>query len=115
MALRAEKKSCGEVPMNESIGVDKDGNQIMLSDILGTPAEAVINEVETNLSISKLYNALCDVLNNREKLIVELRYGLYNGQCKTQREIAALLGISRSYVSRIEKNALRKLSMAMEL
>lgn len=109
MSIRAEKKSRSEVSLQDPIGVDKEGNEISLIDILGTESDEVSDEVEMRMQIKKLYHKINSVLKNREKLIIELRYGLNNGGSKTQREIAKILGISRSYVSRIEKKALNKL------
>lgn len=109
MTIRSDKKFKAEVSLQEPIGVDKEGNEISLFDILGTDVDDVIDEVHLKLQINKLYNAVNDVLKDREKTIIELRYGLADGACKTQREIAKLLGISRSYVSRIEKRAIDKL------
>ena len=114
MSVRAERKSCGEVPIHESIGMDKDGNSIMLMDILGTSPHLVDDQVLHNLAVKKLYDALSSALSPRERCIIELRYGLTTGREKTQREIASLLGISRSYVSRLEKKAIAALNAAME-
>nr|WP_279432569.1 sigma-70 family RNA polymerase sigma factor [Tissierella praeacuta] len=72
-----------------------------------------MDEVDLKLQIKKLYTAINQVLKDREKAIIELRYGLIDGSCKTQREIASMLGISRSYVSRIETRALGKLNKAL--
>jgi RNA polymerase sporulation-specific sigma factor len=81
-----------------------------LLDILGTENDTVLDEVEKKLQTGKLYKIMDKVLKNREKIILELRYGLSNGTIKTQREIAQMLGITRSYVSRIEKRAIKMLS-----
>ncbi|WP_330390358.1 sigma-70 family RNA polymerase sigma factor [Paramaledivibacter caminithermalis] len=112
MTIRAGKKTKNEVSIQEPIGIDKEGNEISLMDILGTDCDSVIDEVELKMQIKKLYNKMSKVLKKREKIVIELRYGLANGGCKTQKEIAKLLGISRSYVSRIEKKALCKLKKA---
>lgn len=109
MTIRSDKKSKVEVSLQEPIGVDKEGNEISLFDILGTEVDGVLDEVHLKLQINRLYNAINKVLKDREKIIIELRYGLIDGVCKTQREIAKFLGISRSYVSRIEKRAIDKL------
>ncbi len=109
MTIRSDKKSKVEVSLQEPIGVDKEGNEISLFDILGTEVDDVLDEVHLKLQINRLYNAINKVLKDREKIIIELRYGLIDGVCKTQREIAKFLGISRSYVSRIEKRAIDKL------
>lgn len=109
MTIRASKKIKSEVSINEPIGIDKEGNEISLIDILGSDSDIILDEVELKIQIKKLYLKMESILKQREKLILELRYGLINGACKTQREIADMLGISRSYVSRIEKRAIKKL------
>ncbi len=76
---------------------------------MGTDVDDILDEVYLKLQIRRLYQAINKVLKDREKIIIELRYGLMDGGCKTQREIASMLGISRSYVSRIEKRAIDKL------
>lgn len=114
MTIRADKKSKVEISLQEPIGVDKEGNEISLIDILGTDADEVIDEVDLKIQVKKLYSKINEVLKGREKTIIELRYGLVDGGCKTQREIANFLGISRSYVSRIEKRAIKKLNKAFK-
>lgn len=109
MVIRSNKKSKSEVFLQDPIGVDKEGNEISLMDVLGTDNDTVVEEVENKIQIKKLYKKMSSVLKGREKMILELRYGLISGKSKTQREIAQMLGISRSYVSRIEKRALKKL------
>ncbi|PHO06298.1 sporulation sigma factor SigK [Thermoanaerobacterium thermosaccharolyticum] len=113
MSLRSEKKIKSEISLQDPIGIDKEGNAISLIDILGTETDEVSDQVELEMQIKKLYSKINSVLKNRERLIIELRYGLVNGGAKTQREIAKMLGISRSYVSRIEKKALSKLFKEM--
>ncbi|NLV76322.1 MAG: RNA polymerase sporulation sigma factor SigK [Tissierellia bacterium] len=113
MTIRSNKKSKSEVSLQEPIGVDKEGNEISLLDILGTDVDNVIDEVHLKFMKKKLYKSVNKVLKDREKIIIELRYGLIDGVCKTQREIANMLGISRSYVSRIEKRAIEKLYKAL--
>lgn len=110
MSLRTEKKQAGEVSLNEPIGTDKDGNEISLSDIMGTDADEIHNAVELNIAGEYLRNAVDASLTPREKTVIQLRYGLLGGQSEPQREVAKKLGISRSYVSRIEKKALEKLN-----
>ncbi len=112
MTIRANKKTKNEVSLQDPIGVDKEGNEISLMDILGTETDEVLDEVELKIQVKKLYEKMADVLKNREKTVLQLRYGLANGGSKTQREIAQFLGISRSYVSRIEKRAIKKLGKA---
>ncbi len=109
MTIRASKKNRNEVSLQDPIGVDKEGNEISLMDILGTEGDIVMDEVEMKLQVRKLYKKMRVVLKKREQMVLEMRYGLSNGKNKTQREIAQMLGISRSYVSRIEKRAIMKL------
>lgn len=113
MVIRSTKNIKSEMSINEPMGIDNEGNEINLLDILGTEIDDIIDEVHLRLQIKKLYEAINKELKDREKVIVELRYGLIDGCCKTQREIAAILGISRSYVSRIETRALNKLNKAL--
>ncbi|WP_110943128.1 sigma-70 family RNA polymerase sigma factor [Inediibacterium massiliense] len=112
MTIRSNKKTKNEVSLQDPIGIDKEGNEISLMDILGTETDEVLDEVELKIQVKKLYEKMANVLKNREKTVLQLRYGLANGGSKTQREIAQLLGISRSYVSRIEKRAIKKLGKA---
>ena len=109
MLFRNNKKQKGETFLHDPIGVDKEGNEISLIDVLSSDKDSVIDKVEINLQIKALYSKMDTALTEREEEIIKMRYGLVDGKCKTQREIAALLGISRSYVSRIEKKALKKL------
>ena len=109
MLFRNSKKQKGETFLHDPIGVDKEGNEISLIDVLSSDKDSVIDKVETNLQIRALYSKMESTLTRREESIIKMRYGLIDGKSKTQREIAALLGISRSYVSRIEKKALKKL------
>ena len=113
MTIRSNKKVKVEVSLQEPIGIDKEGNEISLMDILGTDVDDIIDQVDLKLQVKKLYSKINKVLKDREKVIVELRYGLVDGECKTQREIADMLGISRSYVSRIEKRAIKKLNKSL--
>ena len=112
MHLRATKKTRGEVLLFDPIGADKEGNEITLLDILGTDADMVADRVERRIESQRLRETLTG-LRRREKKILELRYGLLDGVRQTQREISKLLGISRSYVSRIEKRAIHKLQERM--
>nr|WP_279381021.1 RNA polymerase sporulation sigma factor SigK [Alkaliphilus hydrothermalis] len=109
MTIRSSKKIKTEVSLQEPIGMDKEGNEISLLDLLGTEADKVLEEVELKMQIKRLYNKMASVLKKRERIVIELRYGICNGGCMTQKEIAKMLGISRSYVSRIEKRAVKKL------
>lgn len=109
MMLRNGKKQSKDVYLYEPIGADKEGNEINLLDIIESVDEDVVESMEFSENVKKLYSFLDDTLSTREKQIIILRYGLYTEKEVTQREIADMLGISRSYVSRIEKKALRKL------
>ena len=113
MLFRNNKKQKSEVYLQDPIGVDKEGNEICLIDVLSSEKDSVIEKVESNLQIKSLYNKMYEVLTKRECDILIMRYGLEDGKCKTQREIAVNLNISRSYVSRIEKKALKKLQKAL--
>lgn len=110
MQIRTSKKIQSEVSLHDPIGIDREGNEITLIDVIGNETENILDEVELKMQVKKLYNQMKLVLKKREKTVLELRYGLLNGSSKTQREIASMLGISRSYVSRIEKKAIKKLS-----
>jgi RNA polymerase sporulation-specific sigma factor len=108
MHLRATKKQKVEVSLYDPIGTDKEGNEISLIDVLGTERDIVAEAVENLFEQRRVMEKII-ILNPREKKVLELRYGLFNKLRKTQREIAKKLGISRSYVSRIEKKAIEKL------
>jgi RNA polymerase sporulation-specific sigma factor len=109
MHLRSLKKTRKDVSLHDPIGTDKEGNEITLIDILGTEADEVIDKVQFKIEKSKIYRHL-DILDEREQEVIRGRFGLdQGGDERTQREIAKELGISRSYVSRIEKRALMKL------
>jgi RNA polymerase sporulation-specific sigma factor len=108
MHLRSTKKLKNDLFLQDPIGADKEGNEITLLDILDTGTDLVPELVESKLEEETLRQKL-SILSKREKKVLELRYGLQDGLSKTQREIARILGISRSYVSRIEKKALKKL------
>lgn len=114
MCLRAEKKLVNDVSINEPIGVDYEGNEINLMDVLTDGEESVFDEVNLHINTEKLYRAIESELTSREKYIISLRYGLLNGKPKTQKEIAKQLKISRSYVSRIEKKAIDKLGYVLK-
>ncbi|MBE7030396.1 MAG: RNA polymerase sporulation sigma factor SigK [Ruminococcaceae bacterium] len=109
MNLRSNKKLQNEVMLLEPIGTDKEGNEITLIDKLSNDEETVFDEVDLKLQIRSLYRNMQQVLFDRERVVLELRYGLNNGTSMTQKEIAKMMGISRSYVSRIEKKAVKKL------
>lgn len=109
MYLRTTKKLNNEMLLQESIGSDREGNEITLLDILEAQDDSVISKVEKSLNEEKLYSKL-EHLTEREKKVLQYRYGLIDGKQLTQREVASILGISRSYVSRIEKKAIEELA-----
>ncbi len=108
MYFRGTKKSAQDVYISDPIDTDKDGNTLTLIDVL-TDETNIVEELDTKLKLEKLKGYLKDTLQPRELHIIDLRYGLTSGEELTQREVAVKLGISRSYVSRIEKKALLKL------
>lgn len=114
MVLRASRKLKANLSLSEPIGSDKEGNEIMLSDILGTDANLVPDQAGTNIEYARAVRLLGEALTGRERTVVMLRYGLLDGTPRPQHQVAKALGISRSYVSRIEKKALAKLRSAME-
>ena len=109
MSIRASRKFTSEVSLNVPIGTDKDGNGINLNDILGTDPNEIVDSIHEKIRIQHMLLAIRNTLTPREQKVLIHRYGLFRTHPKTQRETAALLGISRSYVSRIEKKALEKL------
>lgn len=109
MSLRANKKRQNEVLLQDPVGKDNEGREITLIDKLCDTAENVFDEVDTKLQINMLTESMNRILTPREKRIIELRYGLADGFPYTQRDVAGMLKISRSYVSRIEKKAIGKL------
>ena len=114
MYLRSTKKLNAEVYLNEPIGKDKDDNVITLEEVLESDSKSIEEEVDTKIKIKKMYNKIKEVLKDREKTIIELRFGLKGEKPKTQKEIAKMMGTSRSYVSRIETKALEKLAEELE-
>ncbi len=113
MLLRASKKKRGEVSLSDPIGTDGEGNDISFIDILGTPPGQVEDEVVRRISMARV-RRLVKTLPKKERLVIEMRYGLLDGVAHPQHEVAALLGISRSYVSRMEKRAVGLLRSGME-
>ena len=109
MMLRARKKSSREVSLYEPIGTDREGNEISLLDIIESPPVDIVEEYSTRSDIQHLLTIMSEALSEKEYKVICLRYGLFGTDEQTQREIAEQLHISRSYVSRIEKNALKKL------
>lgn len=114
MYLRSAKKLNSEVYLNEPIGKDKDDNVVTLQEVLENDDRSIEEEVDLKMKVKKLYNKIGEVLRDREKTIIELRFGLDGHKPKTQHEIASMMGISRSYVSRIETKAIGKLSKEFE-
>lgn len=110
MHLRATKKISSEVSLEDPIGKDKDDNTVTLQDVLENSERNIEEEVDLKIKIKRLYEKMKRVLKEREQLIIELRFGLDGTKPKTQNQIAKMLGISRSYVSRIETKAIGKLA-----
>ena len=110
MYLRTIKKTGAEVFLEDTIGKDKDDNTVTLKEVLENNERNIEEEVDLKLKIKKLYEKIKEVLKDREKTIIELRFGLNGKKPKTQKQIAKMMGISRSYVSRIETKAIGKLA-----
>ena len=113
MTLRASRKRQGDVSLQDPISTDGEGNDITFMDILGTDQDALEEEVIRKVTLEKVRRVLC-LLPARERLVLEMRYGLTDGTQHPQHEIARMLGISRSYVSRVEKHAVQLLRDALE-
>ncbi|MCC8163296.1 MAG: RNA polymerase sporulation sigma factor SigK [Lachnospiraceae bacterium] len=109
MYLRGRKKHLREASYYEPIGVDKEGNEIRLLEVLESGEPAAFDQIGLRDDTLKIYRLLENALSERERQVLIMRYGLYRGKEYTQREIAEQMGISRSYISRIEKNALNHL------
>ena len=114
MTLRANKKHQGDVSLYDAVGVDKEGNEITLIDLLHTDEDVIFSSVEKTLLTDKLNKLIKNVLDDREYQIIKLRYGLGGNGALTQREVAVRFDISRSYISRIEKKALSKIREAVK-
>jgi len=114
MYLRSTKKLAAEVYLEEPIGKDKDDNVVTLQEIIENQERSVDDIVDLKFKVKKLYQKIEETLKDREKLIIELRFGLDGNKPKTQNQIAEMLGISRSYVSRIETRAIGKLAKEMK-
>ena len=110
MYLRSNKKRGGDVYLNEPIGKDKDDNEVTLQEVLENNDRNIEDVVDLKFKIKLLYEKMKKILKSREKLIIELRFGLNGDKPKTQKEIAKMMNISRSYVSRIESKAIGKLA-----
>ena len=109
MYIRSSKKYTSDIYLQDTIGIDREGNEVRVEDKLADEKDSIDEQVDLKIRIKRLCGAITKVLHNREKNVIMLRYGLQDGDEMTQREIAQMLGISRSYVSRIEKKALLKL------
>ena len=114
MFLRSSKKTNNEVYLNEPIGKDKDDNVMSVGEVLENNDRAIEDTVDLKMKIKELYTKMKNVLQDREQKIIELRFGLNGDKPKTQKEIARMMNISRSYVSRIETKAIGKLSKEIE-
>ncbi len=108
MYLRKNNRLKSEVSFDEPLNVDWDGNELLLSDVLGTEVDIISKSLETKVDKQLLINAL-STLNDREKQIMEMRFGLVNKEEKTQKDVADMLGISQSYISRLEKKIIKRL------
>ncbi|MDO4562655.1 MAG: RNA polymerase sporulation sigma factor SigK [Clostridia bacterium] len=109
MSLRHDKKFANQVSLQEPIGFDGEGNEVSLMEVLQSDSEDIEGKLDTRNMVSRIYSKIRALLDDREKQVLRLRYGLSGAATLTQREVARLLGISRSYVSRIEKKAINKL------
>ena len=115
MSMRANKKRQNEVLLQDTVGQDSDGKELKIMDRVGSDGNDVFSEVERKIRKKELYEKVAEVLEERERDIIRMRYGLFGGDVFTQKEIASVMGISRSYVSRIEKKALGKLFHSMSV
>jgi len=113
MYLRAQRKTRLDVSLSEPVGSDGDGNDVLLTDILGTDADIVPNAAEDKMEFERASRLMDSILTDRERAVVRMRTGLADGTPRAQHEVAAAIGVSRSYVSRIEKKALEKLRKAL--
>jgi len=114
MLFRVNKKHQGNMSLDETLGMEKDGNEIVLADIIGDTENDSIEKVEINILTEKLLSLIKSSLTSREYQILELRYGIGNKVAYTQREVAKKLGISRSYISRLEKKALQTVRLKVK-
>ncbi len=115
MYIRSSKKYNKDIYLQDTVGVDKDGNEVTLQDKVADDSINIDEEVFLKMQTKTLYQKIKSLLKGKEKTIIELRYGLLDGKERTQIDIAKKLGISRSYVSRIEKRAIEKLSKEMNI
>ena len=114
MYIRANKKHRSTVSLSESVGVDKEGNEITLMEILPAKDDSMFGKIENGIMMERVLEVTKKVLGKREYMIICLRYGLEGERVHTQLEVSQMLGISRSYVSRIEKKAVEKLSKELK-
>ena len=108
MHLRKTNKLKAEISLDEPLNTDGEGNELLLCDIIGTDEDVVMKEIEQNEQKTAMYHALSN-LSKREKMIMNLRYGLDGSEEKTQKDVAEMMGISQSYISRLEKKIIKKL------
>lgn len=113
MYIRSSKKYSNDMFLQDPVGHDFDGNEITVMDMVKSNDDPVPDEVSDRIDIMRMIQKIEEVLDEREREIIKMRYAIYGGEEITQREIAAMLGISRSYVSRIEKKALKKISACL--
>lgn len=113
MFLRKSNQYRNEISIDEPLNIDWDGNELLLSDILGTEEDSVNRGIEIEAEKNILFDAI-NKLNGREKVIMQMRFGLLDGKEKTQKEVADLIGISQSYISRLEKRIIKKLKLELE-
>lgn len=113
MFLRKSTLTKNDISIDEPLNVDWDGNELLLSDLLGTDSDTVNRDIENEVERNLLIDCV-NQLNERERMIMELRFGLVTGVEKTQKEVADLIGISQSYISRLEKRIIKRLKMEFE-
>jgi len=113
MYIRKASQRRGEISIDEPLNTDWDGNELLLSDVLGTESDTVNSRIENEAEKNVLLDAI-ENLEDRERLIMKMRFGLLDGKEKTQKEVADIIGISQSYISRLEKRIIKKLSKDME-
>ena len=113
MFLRKSSQYKNEISIDEPLNVDWDGNELLLSDILGTEDDTVNRGIECEAEKSVLINAI-NRLGSRERLIMQMRFGLFDGKEKTQKEVADIIGISQSYISRLEKRIIKRLKNELD-
>ena len=113
MYIRKNNNRYVEISIDEPLNTDWDGNELLLSDVLGTDDDVVYKNIEEEENKKIIHDAL-DKLNKRERIIIDLRYGFIDGNEKTQKEVADELGISQSYISRLEKKIIKKLKKEIE-